>query len=350
MSTSVPWVDLSRRAELQTVREAISRVLESGQLIGGHEVERLEGTVAGWMGRDFGIAVSSGTAALELSLTALGIGEGDEVIVPAVSFVATAGAVVRVGATPVVVDVGSDGPWMDPSAARAAVTSRTRAVIPVHLFGSKCPDLDLEIPVIDDACQAVCPGGPSTGLLTALSFYPTKVLGGIGEGGMILTDDSVLAERLCALRNHGMDRAGRSVEARGTNARLNAIQAAAIWAQMDTMAEELARREDIASALDAVVGSSAVPRDETGPVSIYALQTETRDSLADTLRLAGVATQVYYALPVHAHPSIAAHCRTPEPTPNADRFCAQTLALPCHGGISDSQLQYMVKMLREALS
>jgi dTDP-4-amino-4,6-dideoxygalactose transaminase len=350
VSTTVPWVDLSRKAQLRTVREAISRVLESGHFIGGEEVERLETSVATWMGRAFGIAVSSGTSALELSLTALGVGVGDEVIVPAVSFVATAGAVIRVGATPVVVDVGADGPWMDPSSAQAAVTSRTRAVIPVHLFGTKCPDLGIDVPVLDDACQAVCPGGPSTGLLTALSFYPTKVLGGIGEGGMILTDDSNLADRLCALRNHGMDPSGSSVEARGTNARLNAIQAAAIWAQMDTMLEELSRRKEIALALDTVAGGFAVPRDETGPVSIYALQTPTRDSLADTLRLAGIATQVYYALPVHAHPAIAAHCRTPEPTPNANRFCAQTLALPCHGGITDPQLQYIMETLREALS
>jgi UDP-2-acetamido-2-deoxy-ribo-hexuluronate aminotransferase len=349
VSTSVPWVDLARRAELQTVRGAISRVLESGRFIGGEEVERLETSVAGWMGRSFGVAVSSGTSALELALTALDVGTGDEVIVPAVSFVATAGAVVRVGATPVVVDIGVEGPWMDHAAAHAAVTSRTRAVIPVHLFGTACPELGLDLPVIDDACQAVSPGGPSKGVMTALSFYPTKVLGGIGEGGMILTDDSILSDRLGALRNHGMDQSGRSVEARGTNARLNSIQAAAIRVQMDTMNEEFTRRKEIASALDTVIGEHAVRRDAMGPVSIYALQISDRDALADTLRLAGIATQVYYSLPVHAHPAIAAHCRTPEPTPNAELFCKEALALPCHGGISDEQLQYMVETLHKAL-
>ena len=349
MSISVPWVDLSRRAELQTVREAIFQVLASGQFIGGEEVERLETSIAAWMGRDFGVAVSSGTAALELALTALGIGVGDEVIVPAVSFVATAGAVVRVGATPVVVDVGSNGPWMDSAAASSAVTHRTRAVIPVHLFGTACPEMGLDVPVIDDACQAVSPGGPSCGVMTALSFYPTKVLGGVGEGGMIMTDDLVLSERLCALRNHGMDRTGISVEPRGTNARLNAIQAAAIRVQMDTMNAELARRQEVAAALDTVVGNRALRRDPTSPVSVYALQTADRDSLMETLRMAGIATQVYYSLPVHAHPAIAARCRTPEATPNAALFCAQALALPCHGGITDQQLEYMVETLDEAL-
>lgn len=349
MSVSVPWVDLSQRAELQTVQEAIARVLASGQFIGGEEVSLLETSVSKWMGRDFGVAVSSGTAALELSLTALGVGAGDEVIVPAVSFVATAGAVIRVGATPVVVDVGSDGPWMDAAAARSAVTSRTRAVIPVHLFGTACPDLDMDLPVIDDACQAVSPGGPSMGVMTALSFYPTKILGGVGEGGMIVTDDAELAERLGALRNHGMNREGKSVEGRGTNARLNTIQAAAIRVQMEGMKSEFTRRQTVASALDEVVGSNAVRRDPNGPVSIYAIQASDRDSLRDTLRMAGIATQVYYALPVQAHPAIAALCRTPEATPNAELFCSQALALPCHGGITDQQLQHMVETLHEVL-
>lgn len=164
--------------------------MNSGQLIGGAEVALLESRVAEWMGREHGVAVASGTAALELGLTAMGVGPGDEVVVPAVSFVATVGSVLRVGATPVVVDIGESGPWMDPEACQNAITRKTRAVIPVHLFGSLAPRLNVDVPVLDDACQSVCPGGPSVGAMTALSFYPTKVLGGLGEGGMVVTDDA----------------------------------------------------------------------------------------------------------------------------------------------------------------
>jgi dTDP-4-amino-4,6-dideoxygalactose transaminase len=349
VTISVPWVDLPRRASIKTVQNAVFRVLESGQFIGGVEVEELEASVSRWMGRVHGISVSSGTSAIELALTVLGIGPGDEVIVPAVSFVATAGAVVRSGATPVVVDVGADGPWMDPDAAKRAVTSRTRAVLPVHLFGTAAPTPKVELPVIDDACQAVSPGGPSTGVMTALSFYPTKVLGGVGEGGMVLTDDPELSQRLRALRNHGMNANGTVVEARGTNARLNALQAAAIRAQMDGMEHEVSRRQAIASALDEVVGSHAVRRAASGPVSIYAMEHADRDGLCRALKAAGIATQIYYSLPVHAHPAIAAHCRTPASTPNADSFCSRALALPCHGGVSDVQVQHMVETLGEAL-
>ena len=135
--------------------------------MGGPEVEALEADVAAWMGRQHGVGVSSGTTALELAMTAMGVGPGDEVILPAVSFVATLGAVLRVGAEPVIVDVLPEGPWMDPEAVKAARTERTALVIPVHLFGRRAESGADDLPVLDDACQAVMPGGVSVGRCTA---------------------------------------------------------------------------------------------------------------------------------------------------------------------------------------
>jgi UDP-2-acetamido-2-deoxy-ribo-hexuluronate aminotransferase len=349
VSGPVPWVDLSAALAGPRVREAVSRVLDSGRLIGGDEVAALEAAVAEWMGRSHGVAVSSGTAALELGLVAMGVGPGDEVIVPAVSFVATVGAVLRTGAMPVVVDVLPTGPWMDPDAAEAAVTAATAAIIPVHLFGSPAQSPQLGLPIFDDACQAVAPNGPSTGLCTALSFYPTKVLGGIGEGGMVLTDDESLARRLSAIRQHGCDTSGCVVEPEGTNARLNAVSAAVIHARMPVINEEIRRRRTIAEAYDAVIGHRAVPRSPNSPVSTYAFLHPRRDRVVAALAEAGIPTAVYYPRFVHDHPAIRERVRVPHLLPNATRYCRQTLALPCHGGLSDADVARVVAALAAVL-
>lgn len=349
MSTAVPWVDLGSALADAPVREAIDRVLDSGWFIGGDEVSTLESAVAGWMGREHGVAVSSGTTALELGLAALDIGAGDEVIIPAVSFVATAGAVLRTGATPVVVDVLADGPWMDPQAAEAALTSKTAAIVPVHLYGTAAPTPELGVPVLDDACQAVCPGGPSTGRCTAVSFYPTKVLGGLGEGGMVLTDDTGLAERITALRQHGCDQAGAVVEAGGTNARLDAVSAAVVHARMSSIAGEIERRREIAEAYDAVVAHRAVRRAAESPVSTYAILHPRRDQLMAALAESGIPTAIYYPRFVHDHPAIRGRVRVPALLPHATRFCRQTLALPCHGGLTVAHVRQVTDTLEALL-
>lgn len=349
MKRAVPWVDLAGSLSTALVSARVSAVMNSGQLIGGAEVALLESRVAEWMGRDHGVAVSSGTAALELGLTAMGVGPGDEVVVPAVSFVATVGSVLRVGATPVVVDTCESGPWMDPKAAEAAVTGKTRAVIPVHLFGSLAPRLNAGVPVFDDACQSVCPGGPSVGAMTALSFYPTKVLGGLGEGGMVVTDDAALAESLRRLRAHGMNGEGIVVNPGGTNARLNAVSAAALNARMASMESEILRRRAIAKAYDAVPGIAPVARTENSPVAVYAIRHPHRDELARSLRDAGVATRVYYPQPVHEHPAILPRVRVSGSLERAESFCAETLALPCHGGMTSEDLECTVNALERLL-
>jgi dTDP-4-amino-4,6-dideoxygalactose transaminase len=345
----VPWVDLATKFDGDAALAAISRVLRSGSFVGGQEVDRLEGSISRWMHRHHGVAVSSGTAALELGLSAMGIGSGDEVIVPAVSFVATIGAILRVGATPVVVDVLAEGPWIDPACAAAAVTSKTRLVIPVHLFGTAAPPLDLGIPIFDDACQAVCPGGPAFGTLTALSFYPTKVLGGIGDGGMVLTDDAELAAKLRALRNHGMGEVGHVDVAGGTNARLNEIHAAVLLTQMDKLSAEMNRRRSVAAALDGVVGTAAVPRAADGPVSVYAFRHDARDTVSSALNAAGISTSVYYPRMVHDHEAIRGRVRVVGSLSHAVRYCSTTLSVPCHGGLTGEQVGHMVRTLERVL-
>lgn len=349
MSERIEWIDLSVPLGSPLVRRSIASVLDSGRLIGGAEVAALEDEVARWMGRTCGVAVSSGTTALELGLTALGVGAGTEVVVPAVSFVATVGAVLRVGATPVVVDVGEGGPWMDPAAAVAAVGPDTVLFLPVHLFGSSAPSPPSELPVMDDACQAVCPGGPSTGRLTAVSFYPTKVLGGLGDGGMVLTDEEELADRVRALRQHGCDATGLVVELGGTNARLDAVSAAVLRARMDTTIEAIERRRAIADRYDAVEGINPVPRSESSPVSVYAIRHPDRDRVAAALEDEGIPTQVYYPRLVHDHPAIRDRVRVSGSLDNAERFCSESLALPCHGGLNEGQVDRIVDVLERVL-
>ena len=349
MSVHVPWVDLATKFEQDASLQAIQRVLRSGRMIGGDEVERLEMALADWMHRGHGVAVSSGTAALQLALRAMGVGPGDEVIVPAVSFVSTLGAVLHVGATPVVVDVLPTGPWIDPQAAANAVTPNTRLVIPVHLYGTAAPPLDIGVPVLDDACQAVCPGGPSFGALTALSFYPTKSLGGVGDGGMILTDDVGTATQLRRMRNHGLDEEGHVVEAHGTNARLDALKAAVLLDQLSTMPAELERRRSVATALDGVIGRRAVLRSGDGPVSIYAFCHPSRDAVARALNEQGISTVVYYPRMVHEHDAIRGRVRLAGSLSNAEQYCATTLSIPCHGGLTGPQVAHMVQTLERVL-
>ena len=349
MSVQVPWVDLSAKYEIHSPLEAIERVLRSGEFVGGKEVERLENTIADWMHRSHGVAVSSGTTALELGLRVMGVGTGDEVIVPAVSFVATVGAVLRVGAIPVVVDVLPSGPWIDPAAAASAITPKTRLVIPVHLFGTAAPPLDIGVPVFDDGCQSVCPGGTSFGALTALSFYPTKTLGGVGDGGMILTDDPQTASRLRRMRNHGLDQTGHVVEAHGTNARMDALKAAVLLTQTDALPAELARRRSVATALDGIVGERAVPRSVDSPVSIYAFRHPSRDNVAAALNAEGIATVVYYPRMVHQHDAIQDRVRVAGTLNNAKEYCSTTLSVPCHGSLTGPQVAHMVQTLERVL-
>jgi dTDP-4-amino-4,6-dideoxygalactose transaminase len=337
----VPFQDL-RAVHARTADKAEAAVLEvlrSGQYVGGPKVEALESAIAARMGRAFGVAVSCGTEALVLALQAAGVRAGDEVVVPAVSFFATLGAVIHAGAVPVVVDVLVDRPLIDPALVERAITPRTRAIVPVHLFGDVAPAVS-GAPVVDDAAQAI--GIRTTGAFAALSFYPTKVLAGAGEGGMILVDDPAHRDALRLLRNHGMARAHEPVRVDGVvgkNARMDAIQAAVLLARLEDLDAAIAARRSIATRYDAAFGPLVVPRSAESPVSSYVIRHPGRDKLRAGLAVHGVESQIYYPRSLAQFVGVRA--------PNAERFCAECLALPCHQGLTTSQVDLVIAAVAE---
>ncbi len=351
----IPLVDVAgRHARVAAeVERRVAAVLASGRWVGGPEVAACEAAVAHLAGRAHGVGVASGTDAEGGEGQGQGVGPGDEVIVPAVSFFATAGAVVRLGARPVIADVLDDRPLMDPDAARALVGPRTRAVVPVHLFGAAAPEPDLGLPVVDDAAQAAgSEPFPGRGAAAALSFYPTKVLGGAGDGGMVVTDDPALARRVRALGHHGA--AGPHLHERvaghvGGNSRLDAVQAAVVLAHLADLPARLARRRAIAAAYRAALGDLCLPASPGSNEAVFCLRHPERDRLADALARRGVATAVYYPRPLTEQPALAGLLRADQPpAPRAARFCAEALAIPCHVGMSDADVVRVIEAVREA--
>lgn len=347
----IRMIDLARRhAEVAPeVEAAVVEVLRSGRYVGGPMVERAEALVAGWFGREAAAGVASGTDALILALQAVGVRPGDEVVVPALSFFATAGAVCRIGAVPVVVDVREDG-CLDPEACRRALTPRTRAIVPVHLFGNPAPCPDFGIPVVDDAAQAVGTGPEaSSGILTALSAYPTKTWGAAGDAGFVLGAPEAV-ERVRALGNHGTvaPHLHRTVEGVvGRNSRLDAIQAAVLLGHADALERRVAARRRNAAWYDAHLPPSVrpLPRHPASAVHVYAVQVDARDAVREALAARGVETGVYYPRPLHAQPALS-HA-VAHPTPVADALCARMLALPVHSGLGRDDLVHVVESLRE---
>ncbi len=344
MSHTIGLVDLARRhaAHAEEIEARVLSVLRSGRYIGGPVVAQLEGEVAHWMSAAHAVGVGSGTDGLRLALQAVGVQPGDEVIVPAMSFFATAGAVLQLGATPVVVDVHKDRPLMDASAAQAAVTDKTSAVVPVHLFGSGCTLPKVEVPVVVDAAQAMGaqPSLPC-GDAAVVSFYPTKVLGGAGDGGMVLTDDAALSQRVRGLANHG----GPHHDYPGSNSRLDALQAAVLLAYLAALEGRLQRRRHIASALDSASGGRALPRDPGSPVTVWALRHSDRAGLAAALEAEGIQTRIYYPQPLSSFPAMKGRSRTAGPLSHAIALCQEVLAVPCHADLTDDEVSRITGVL-----
>jgi len=342
------------RARHERVREDLERrvleVLRSGRFIGGPVVDEAEQAVAGLLGRRLGVGVGSGTDALTLALASLGVGEGDEVIVPAVSFFATVESVLLCGARPVIVDVREDRPLLDPDAVARAMGPKVKAVVPVHLFGDRAELAGCPVPVVADGAQVVgADPAPTDGLLTAVSFYPTKVLGAAGDGGLVATDDPELALRVRRLGSHGMP--ANHVHERvaghiGRNSRLDAVQAAVLLAHLPRLAERLARRREIAARLDLALPGLALPRDPGSPVSVYVIQHPDRDALAQRLARRGIGSSVYYPTPMGTQAAVAGLARV-EPAPHAERFCQRALALPCHEDLAEPDLDRLVHALAQ---
>ena len=352
-----PFVDL--KAQFAALREdlmaAVTRVFESQQFILGCEVETLERELAALLEVKEAVTCASGTAALELSLQALGVGPGDEVITTPFTFVATAGAVAQLGARPVFVDIEPRTFNLDPSLIEPAITSRTRAVIPVHLFGLPAeldPILEIarrhNLAVVEDAAQAISAryhGRPVGGLGTAgcFSFFPSKNLGAAGDGGLVATQDSALAGRLRLMRVHG-SRERYHYETLGTNSRLDAIQAAVLRVKLRHLPEWTRQRQEAAGRYDALFADSglgnqivlpSIPAGRTHVYNQYVIRCPQRDSLREFLRKHRIPTEIYYPVPLHLQPAFANLRYRNGQFPVAEAACMEVLALPIYPEVAE---------------
>lgn len=345
---------------------AFSRVLASGSFILGAEVEAFEREVAAFLGVEHAVGVSSGSDALVCALTALGCGPGHEVVLPAFSFFATPEAVCRVGATPRFVDVELAGFGMDPAAVDAALGSATRAILPVHLCGVPA-QLDAlaglasrsDIALVEDAAQAFGASfagrrAGAWGTLGCFSFFPTKPLGGFGDGGMVVTSDPALAARCKSLRAHGA--AGKHQHGEiGGNYRLDALQAALLRVKLPLVEQRRdARAAHAAAYVEELsdVAELVTPRIPSGSVSAHALFTlrvldGQRDALAQALAARGIQTAVYYPRPLPLQPALARYGYRAGQFPQAELASEQVLSLPLYAGMSEADRLRVVDAIHE---
>lgn len=342
-------------------REAVGRVIASGNLAAGPEVAAFESEFAATAvaGRQC-VAVNSGTAALHLGLLAMGIGPGDEVIVPSFTFAASANAVVLAGATPVFVDIEPTTFCLSVSAVSAALSRRTAAVMPVHLFGQPADMTELgklasshQLAIIEDAAQAhlaTWDGKPvgTFGEIAAFSFYPTKNMT-TGEGGMIVCADEAAARKARLLRNQGM--ATRYLnEIVGFNARMTDLQAAIGRVQLQQLQRWTAQRQANAAFYDGAITRCQLPTVAAGADHVYhqytlRLDGDARDTVRDKLESAGVSSGVYYPQGVHQLPSFGLDLDLPE----TQRACREVLSIPVHPSLSDEDLQHVANAVNEAV-
>jgi dTDP-4-amino-4,6-dideoxygalactose transaminase len=349
MSINVPLLDLA--AQNHPLREqflaAIARVIDSGRFILGPDVERLEAEIAKTVGAKHAIGVSSGSDALLVALMALGIGPGDEVITTPFSFFATAGAVSRLGARPKLVDIDPKTFNLDPSAAAAAVDSKTKAIIPVHLFGRAAAIPVTSVPVIEDAAQSI---GASKlgGLAGCLSFFPSKNLGAFGDAGAVYTDDAAFADRISLLRTHG-GRPKYYHQAIGGNFRIDALQAAVLSVKVPHLADWTAARRRNADRYRAMFASSKVPAElvlpSDAPGHIYnqfTLRAPRRDALRDHLTKAKIGTEIYYPVPFHLQPCFKDLGYELGSFPHSERAAVEAISLPIYPELTEALQQYVV--------
>lgn len=338
--------------------KALARVLEDGHFILGPETQALEKEVAAFCGAQFALGVNSGTDALVLALRSLDIGPGHEVIVPDYTFIATASAVLLVGATPVLADVEPGTLTLDPEQVAAKITSRTRALIPVHLYGQAADMtklLDLAktrgLAVIEDTAQAIgatWQGRPvgSLGDVGCLSFYPTKNLGALGDGGMLLANRPELAGRLKRLRDHGSDRKYIHEEL-GLNSRLAELQSAALRIKLKRLKAWNRRRQTIARQyLAAWQGLPLrLPKPRPGAEHVYhqfTIQTPQRDALQRHLSELGVSTGVHYPLPLHRQPLLTKVPTAQGAYPVSEKASAEVLCLPVSPELTAAEVKRII--------
>lgn len=371
VAPTVPFLDVNRENESLAVeiQAALGEIVKSGRFILGPMGERLENQLAELSGAKYGIACASGSDAILLSLMALGIGPGDEVLVPSFTFFATASAVSRLGATPVFVDIDPATFHLDPESARQAIRPATRAIIPVHLYGQvsameaiQSLAAEFGLSVIEDSAQAIGARSPagtagSLGTVAAFSFYPTKNLGGMGDGGLITTSVDSLAEKLRLLRGHGMQpRYYHSCI--GINSRLDEFQAAVLLAKLPHLSGWLERRHQIAAKYSELLGQEALDKSITLPITrpgyqhtwhqyTIRVQGGHRDALRAYLQKRNIGSEVYYPVPLHRQECYA---NQEEPRVNlleSDRAAQEVLSLPIFPTLTSAEQHAVVREIAE---
>ena len=362
---NVPLLDL--KAQYVTIKSeidaAIAEVVESQRFILGPKVEECEKAIAAYSRCAYGVGISSGTDALLVCLMAENIGAGDEIITTPYSFFATAGSIARLGATPVFVDIDPVTYNMDVSQIASKITSKTRAIIPVHLYGQMA-EMDAvmqvaqahHVVVIEDAAQAIGAEykgrrAGSIGDYGCLSFYPSKNLAGIGDGGMVVTNDAKKAERVRILRGHGAEEKYYH-KLIGGNFRLDALQAAVVTAKLPHLDGWTAARQHNAKRYDQLFREAGVPvrtpqvRTDRHIFNQYVIRGENRNALQDHLKKSGVGTEVYYPVPLHLQECFAYLGHKPGALPESERAAEETLALPIQPELTEAQARYVVECVR----
>jgi dTDP-4-amino-4,6-dideoxygalactose transaminase len=366
---SVPLLDLhAQNGPLRdAVLAAVTRVCDSQRFIMGPEVEGFEKEIAAILGVTHAIGVSSGTDALLLAMMALGVGHGDEVVTPTYSFFATAGCVARLGATPVLVDIDPLTYNVDPAAVSRALTPRTKAILPVHLFGLSADmgsileaAASAGVPVIEDACQAIgstyrgsIVGG--LGAYGCFSFFPSKNLGAFGDAGLVTTNDDTLAAKARLIRNHGQGSTYHHAVV-GGNFRLDALQAAVLRVKAPHLAAWTAGRQRNARryaelfteyGLTSIVSLPVTPEGRGHIFNQFVVRVPRRDDLRKHLDAKRIGNNVYYPVPFHLQECFRSLGHAAGDFPHAEAAAASTVALPIFGELTEAQLRHVVASIAE---
>ncbi|MGN7872161.1 DegT/DnrJ/EryC1/StrS family aminotransferase [Roseateles sp. 22389] len=366
---SLPFIDLKAQyAALKTTIDArIQRVLDHGQYIMGPEVQELETALAAYAGTRHCITVASGTEALLIALMTLDLQPGDEVITTPFTFAATAETIVLLGGVPVFVDIEPDSCNLDAALIEAALTPRTKAIMPVSLYGQVC-DMDAinaiaarhgNIPVIEDAAQsfgATYKGRRSCGLSTwgATSFFPSKPLGCYGDGGALFTDDDALAQAAREIRVHGQSQ--RYTHTRvGVGGRMDTLQCAVVLGKLERFDWEIARRLAIGERYQQLIGELplqrlAVREDRDCVWAQFTVQVDEREAVVQALKQAGIPTAIHYPKPLHRQPAYEQRCRIATPLTHAEAAARRVMSLPMSADLTEAQQDEVVAALRVALA
>lgn len=354
MTMQVPMLDVVAgeaplRAEIDA---AIARVLDSGRYIGGSELTAFESELARAAGTQHAVGVSSGTDALLSALMALSVGPGDEVVTTPFSFFATAGVISRLGATPVFADIDDDSLNLDPERAAAACGPRTKAIITVHLYGRPAAIPQVPVPIVEDAAQSLC-AATLRGVCATVSFFPSKNLGGLGDGGAVLTDDAEFAESLRVLRNHG-GKPKYFHAVIGGNFRLDALQAAVLRVKLPRLDGWIQARRDNAERYRTLLASAEVPDEVRAPRDVadhvynqFVIRVPKRDQLRKYLGEHGVGTAIYYPVPFHLQDCYRDLGYGRGAFPVAEKAATEVLALPVFPTVGADRQAHVVDRIVE---